>query len=234
MNFLFPVDNNTKGGERYMRQEKKQKDKPAIALVLCFCLMALVSVFVVKANIDKVKDNVRSSQTTDVVKEKSVNEESSSSVSEKEIIDSRDNTDSENTSASEFIVPLQGEIIMEYSTDMPIYWATLDQYMTHSGVDIAAPIGSGVKACAGGTVTKIDEDDRFGIIAEINHGNGIISMYGNLSKDDLVELGEIVTQGDVIGKVGQSSLFEFDSPEHLHFEMKKNGEYVNPTDYMEL
>ena len=57
-----------------MRQDRKQKDKPAIALVLCFCLMALVSVFVVKANIDKIKDNMQSNKAADVVKEKAVDE----------------------------------------------------------------------------------------------------------------------------------------------------------------
>ena len=51
-----------------MRQEKKQKDRPAVILVLCFCLMALVSVFVVKANIDKVKSSMQSTKTAEVVK----------------------------------------------------------------------------------------------------------------------------------------------------------------------
>ena len=51
-----------------MRQDKKRRDKPAIALVLCFCMMALVSLFVVKANIDKVKNNMEGSNVTDAVK----------------------------------------------------------------------------------------------------------------------------------------------------------------------
>ncbi len=216
-----------------MRQDKKQKDKTAVTLVLCFCLIALVSVFVVKANIDKVKDNIQSSKTTDVVKEKAVDEKA-----ETDIVDSRDNPDSgENSSGdtakSDFIVPLNGEIIMDYSMDMPIYWKTLDQYMTHSGIDIAAPSGSSVKACAAGTVTRIEEDDRLGIVVEINHGNNVISVYGNLAKKNLIELGEIVSQGTVIGEVGQTSLFEFEEEDHIHFEMKKNGEPTDPRNYIE-
>lgn len=216
-----------------MRQDKKQKDKTAVTLVLCFCLIALVSVFVVKANIDKVKDNIQSSKTTDVVKEKAVDEKA-----ETDIVDSRDNPDSgENSSGdtakSDIIVPLNGEIIMDYSMDMPIYWKTLDQYMTHSGIDIAAPSGSSVKACAAGTVTRIEEDDRLGIVVEINHGNNVISVYGNLAKKNLIELGEIVSQGTVIGEVGQTSLFEFEEEDHIHFEMKKNGEPTDPRNYIE-
>ena len=123
---------------------------------------------------------------------------------------------------------------MKYSMDMPIYWKTLDQYMTHGGIDIAAPAGSTVKACASGTVTRTGEDDRFGIIVEVNHGNGITAVYGNLSADDLVETGDVVQQGDTIGKVGQSSMFEFDSEPHLHFEMKKDGSAVDPGSYIDF
>ncbi|MDO4544693.1 MAG: M23 family metallopeptidase [Bacillota bacterium] len=212
-----------------MRQQKKQKDRTAITLVMCFCLMALVSVFVVKANIDKVKDNVERTRTADVVKEKSVNE---TEAADDNIVDSRSSENHEASPAAQFILPIEGDIIKDYSMDMPIYWPTLDQYMTHGGIDIASPVGTEVKACAGGTVTKIEEDDRFGITVEINHGDGIISMYGNLAKDGLVELGEIVSQGTVIGKVGQSSLFEFDDAEHLHFEMRLNGEPADPGNYI--
>ena len=112
---------------------------------------------------------------------------------------------------------------MDYSMDMPIYWATLDQYMTHEGIDIASSVGTEVKSCASGTVTRVDEDDRFGITVEINHGEGLISVYGNLQNEGLIELGEVVDQGKVIGRVGQSSMFEFNDPEHLHFAMRLNG-----------
>ena len=116
--------------------------------------------------------------------------------------------------------------------DMPIYQKTLDQYMTHSGLDIAAPVGTAVNACAGGTVTRIEEDDKLGIIVEINHGNDTLSVYGNLAKKGLIELGEIVSKGDPIGQVGQTSLFEFEEEEHLHFEMRKGGEPTDPRDYI--
>ena len=121
---------------------------------------------------------------------------------------------------------------MDFSMDMPIYQKTLDQYMTHSGLDIAAPVGTAVNACAGGTVTRIEEDDKLGIIVEINHGNDTLSVYGNLAKKGLIELGEIVSKGDPIGQVGQTSLFEFEEEEHLHFEMRKGGEPTDPRDYI--
>lgn len=217
-----------------MRQDRKQKDKPAIALVLCFCLMALVSVFVIKANIDKIKDNMQSNKAADVVKEKAVDENEETNTN---IVDSRDNSaadgnNSDSSTDTEYIVPITGDIIMDFSMDMPIYQKTLDQYMTHSGLDIAAPVGTAVNACAGGTVTRIEEDDKLGIIVEINHGNDTLSVYGNLAKKGLIELGEIVSKGDPIGQVGQTSLFEFEEEEHLHFEMRKGGEPTDPRDYI--
>lgn len=238
----------------YVRQDRKQKDKPAAALALCFCLMALVSVFAVKSNIDKVNDNMADTESSQVLKEKSV--ENAEDVAEKtetstEIVDSREDGSQENHtndagydegadtdengssagSASEYIMPVEGEIIMEYSTDMPIYWQTLDQYMTHSGIDIASAAGAPVQACAAGTVTKIEENGKMGITVEINHGNDLISVYSNLASDGLVELGEVVKKGAVIGKVGQSAMLEFESPDHLHFEMRLGENPVNPGDY---
>lgn len=217
-----------------MRQNNSQKNRPAIALVLCFCMMALISLFVVKANIDKVKNNIEGGNVTDVAKEKAVDKKNESN-----IVDSADNSNSENSrnsgsqnTVSDYIMPVNGEIIMEYSMDMPVYWQTLDQYMTHGGVDIAAPAGTSAAACAAGTITKIWEDDKFGITAEISHGGGITSIYGNLSKEGLTEAGDVLKQGDTVGKIGQSSMFEFDTPAHLHFEIRENGEPADPGKYI--
>ena len=213
-----------------MRQDKKQKDRPAAALVLCFCLMAIVSVFVVKASIDKVHDKMQSEKAADVVKEKAVDESTEAS---QNIVDSRDTSEnSGETDGSSFIVPVTGDIIMDYSMDMPVYHKTLDQYMTHSGIDIAAPSGTSAAACAAGTVTKVWEDDRFGISAEISHGEGITSIYGNLARDGLAETGDVLKQGDTVGKIGQSSMFEFDDPPHLHFEIRENGAEADPGKYI--
>lgn len=216
-----------------MRQEKKQKDKPAVILVLSFCVIALVSIFAVTASIEKVNDNMRTADVADVIKEKAVGEKAKEKESSANVVDSRKNgTPKDSSSASQFIMPLKGEIIMKHSVDMPIYWETLDQYMTHSGVDIAGPIGSDVKACASGTITRIEEDDRFGLIVEINHGNDLTAIYGNLQKKGLPELGDIVAKGDIIGQIGQSSRFEFDSPGHLHFEMSFKGKPADPSKYI--
>ena len=212
-----------------MRSDKKTSSKPAAALVLCFCLMALVSVLVVKASIDKVKNSM---ETADVIKKQAVEEINKTTPEVIDSLDSEDVPQNITENPSDYIFPVDGEIIMEYSMDMPIYWETLDQYMVHKGIDIAAKKETPVQACAGGTVTKIDKNSKTGVTVEINHGNGIISVYSNLANDGLIELGEVVSQGTVIGKIGQSTMFEFNSPDHLHFEMWKGNEPVNPIEYL--
>ena len=225
-----------------MRQEKKVKDRPAIALVLFFCLAALVAVFAVTSTVNKVRDNLQIDKAAEVVKKKAVSKTSENTAAK--VVDSQDSKSSgSNSSASfikladellpaSFIKPLSGEVIQKYSMDMPIYWETLDQYMTHDGIDLAAPAGTSVKTCASGTVTRIEKDDRYGMIVEISHGNDLLSLYGNLAEDGLVELGEVVSRGDVIGKVGKTSTFEASGAEHLHFSMKLKDEPVDPGKYI--
>lgn len=216
-----------------MRQEKHKSRKPATALILCFCLMALVSIFTVKASIDKIKSNMESAN---VVKKQAVEEVKETESTAPEVIDSIDNSSgaAESETIPEYIMPVEGDIIMEHCVDMPVYWQTLDQYMTHSGIDIACELETPVQVCDAGTVTKIDKESAMGITIEVNHGNGLISVYSNLSADGLIELGEVVTKGQVLGYVGQSSMFEFEDPDHLHFEIIKNGKAVNPADYLTL
>ena len=99
-------------------------------------------------------------------------------------------------------------------------------------VDLAAPLSTKVKAIAEGTVTKVSEDDRYGMTVEINHGNGIISTYSNLAEQGLAEMGDVVQQGQIIGAVGETALFEIMEESHLHLEMTKDSAYVNPVDYI--
>ena len=186
-----------------MRQEKKVKDRPAIALVLFFCLAALVAVFAVTSTVNKVRDNLQIDKAAEVVKKKAVSKTSENTAAE--VVDSQDSKSSGSNSSASFIKPLSGEVIQKYSMDMPIYWETLDQYMTHDGIDLAASAG---------------------------HGNDLLSLYGNLAEDGLVELGEVVSRGDVIGKVGKTSTFEASGAEHLHFSMKLKDEPVDPGKYI--
>lgn len=214
-----------------MRQDKNKSGKPAAAILLSFCLIALMSIFAVKGSMDKLQQDL---DAESVSKKKAVEEETAQA-QPTEIVDSIDNDNSPQESGNtghKYIFPLEGDIINEFSINAPVYWKTLDQYMTHNGIDIASEIDTPVQACADGTVTKISNDDGMGMTVEINHGKGLISRYCNLSDEGIIELGEVVVQGQVIGKVGKTSMFEASEPGHLHFEMIKSSNYVNPNDYL--
>ncbi|MDD7285165.1 MAG: M23 family metallopeptidase [Firmicutes bacterium] len=220
-------------------QKKKEKDKVAIVLMLAFCIIALTSIFTVKANIDKVN------KTKDVpVSENAGTEEPSDSGSQKSDPASQvsgkvptvDSLDSE-PAVSAFQFPVKHEnaqVTNPYSMDKLIYSVTLDQYMTHCGVDIEAPEDAQVVAVADGTVTAVYEDDRYGTSIEITHPGDIVSVYSNLSTAEMVETGDVVSRGQIIGGVGSTGLFESLEPAHLHFEMLKGGAYVNPGDFIKF
>ena len=74
--------------------------------------------------------------------------------------------------------------------DELVYSETLGQWMTHSGIDIAAAKGTAVYAVWGGRVDRIYTDDALGVTVELDHGDGRISVYGNLDPDLPVEEGQ--------------------------------------------
>ncbi|QAT42087.1 M23 family metallopeptidase [Aminipila luticellarii] len=223
---------------RHNIKEKKPMDKAAVAMILCFSVVALASVFTVKSSLDK----INLSDNTDISVPQNDESKDRSVTKRVPTVDSQDNSQSnvqkENTGnpsgSSAWTAPVDGLITLEYSTELPIYSKTLNQYMVHNGVDIAAPLDARVQAAAAGTVVETGKDDRLGYTVKINHGNGFITTYSNLSDKILVESGDVVKKGDIIGGIGNTSLFESSEDSHLHFEMQKDGNLVNPADYIKF
>lgn len=221
-------------------QKKKDKDKVAIVLVLSFCVIALTSIFTLKSNIDKINDTEseggvpvsEDAQTTEEESAGSEPEVSAEASSDIPTVDSRQPS----AAAGEYRSPVnsqEAKVTNPYSMDKLIYSVTLDQYMTHCGVDIEAPADSQVVAVAEGTVTAIYSDDRYGSSIEITHPGDVITIYSNLAdSSELVEVGDVVKAGDIIGGVGSTGLFESLEPAHLHFEMLMGGAYVDPAEHI--
>ena len=67
----------------------------------------------------------------------------------------------------------------------------------------------------------------------IDHGNGFKTVYSNLAEDTVLKKGDEIAGGDVVGTVGNTALGDATEAPHLHFELSKNGQYVNPSDYLE-
>lgn len=132
----------------------------------------------------------------------------------------------------EFQAPVAGEIIKDFAIDNLIFSNTLEEWTTHSGIDIKAEKTSVVAAAEAGTVESIKNDPRFGLTITISHGNGFKTIYSNLLTTEFVSENEVVEKGQTIATVGESASFEFADESHLHFEMYKDGNPVNPTIYL--
>ena len=98
----------------------------------------------------------------------------------------------------------------------------------HTGLDIAAPYGTPIKATADGEVIFSGYSGGYGYVVKISHGNGIQTYYGHCSKL-YVETGEKVKAGDTIAAVGSTGN---STGNHLHFEVRVNGTEVNPQNYL--
>jgi len=130
--------------------------------------------------------------------------------------------------------PVGGDIIMTYAADQLLYSRTLDQWTTHTGIDIAAEVGTEVKATLAGTVERVYEDDALGWTVQIAHTNDRASVYANLDENIPVVEGQKVNAGDVIGKVGASAISECADLPHLHFSFLVEGSPVDPTSYVNI
>ena len=132
------------------------------------------------------------------------------------------------TTPQAMVRPLNGEIINDFSGGELVKSKTLNVWKTHDGVDIAGALDEKVKSMTGGTVTKVYEDQMLGACVIIDHGNGLEGYYFNLSKDIPIAEGQNVSAGTVIGMVGDTAESEISEPTHLHFAVKKNGEWIDP------
>ena len=133
-----------------------------------------------------------------------------------------------------FKSPIKGEIQKEYAKESLIYSETLKEWTTHLGVDIKAERATVVKAAADGTVKYIKNDPRYGLTIIIEHTNGFETRYANLLTTEFVSEGEKVKVGQTIGTVGDSAICEIVDESHLHFEILKNSESVDPSKYIKF
>lgn len=128
--------------------------------------------------------------------------------------------------------PVEGEVTTNFAKDTLIYSNTLQEWVTHNGIDIKADKTTIVKASEEGTIKSIKNDPRFGITVVIEHVNGYSTVYANLLTAEFVKEAEQVKQGQTIGTVGNTATFEIADEPHLHFEILKDNEYVDPNLYL--
>lgn len=177
-------------------------------------------------------DKTKYAVNTSNVEGKKVEESNTSTSDSAKNSETSKNEEKETVKDPEFKMPVEGEIMREYAKDNLVYSATLDEWVTHNGIDIAAEKTTVVKASADGTVKSIKNDPRYGLTIVIEHVNGFTTVYSNLLTAEFVEEGETVEQGETIGTVGNTATFEIADEVHLHFEILKDNENLDPELYL--
>lgn len=156
-------------------------------------------------------------------------------VKEQEIVVNKEQVEEKAKEEKEpvFERPVEGEIIKKFAKDTLVYSETLDEWVVHNGIDIKADKTTVVKAAEAGTVKAIKNDPRYGLTILIQHDMDYITVYSNLLTSEFVVEGEKVEKGQTIGTVGNTAAFEIADEPHLHFEIQKAGEAIDPSNYIE-
>lgn len=129
--------------------------------------------------------------------------------------------------SSQMVFPFEEEEILKaYSAGAPVYSDTMRDWRVHTGTDFLAEANAEVRACANGQVKQTYSDSMMGNIILIEHGDYEFSYCG-VGENFQVKEGDIVTKGQVIGRVTAVPSEAADEP-HLHLEVRRDGVYLDP------
>jgi murein DD-endopeptidase MepM/ murein hydrolase activator NlpD len=128
------------------------------------------------------------------------------------------------------LMPVDGVVVKRHDMVNAVFSVTMNDYRVHQGVDIECDVGADVMSCAYGTVKTVGQDPFMGCTIVIDHGDGLLSYYRNLSEElaDGIEVGATVYGGQLLGTVGETAIIEIADEPHLHFELELNGKLVDP------
>lgn len=138
------------------------------------------------------------------------------------IVEEKENTIADVEGIKIACLPVSGTITSRYAESSSI------RSSRHTGLDIAAPSGTDIQVVSNGTVTCASYSGAYGNLVKVDHGNGVETWYAHTSKM-YVEVGQEVKSGDIIAAVGSTGN---STGPHLHFEIRINGNHVNPQNYV--
>ena len=135
------------------------------------------------------------------------------------------------TEDSQLLWPVDGNILMNYSMDKTVYFSTLDQYKYNPALVISGAEGDQVISAAPGIIKSIDVSAETGTTVNVDIGNGYELFYGQL-KEVPVKVGDYVEAKSVLGYISQPTKYYSVEGSNVYFEMRKDGQPVNPMEYL--
>lgn len=236
-----------------MQLSENGKKKAAAGLAICFiATIALTGVYTWQNYQDKLEEELRleeEARQAEVDETEDEYQQTSSTVEKGEDNESADETEEVEetttytgnavaavqpnfTEASQLLWPVNGNVLMSFSMDKSIYFSTLDQYKYNPALIISGALNDNVIAAAPGIIKSIDSLRETGTTVTVDMGNGYECLYGQL-KEVKVKVGDYVEAKDVIGYINEPTKYYSVEGANLYFEMRKDGQPVNPLDYME-
>lgn len=127
--------------------------------------------------------------------------------------------------------PVQGNVLMNYSMDKTVYFATLDQYKYNPAIVIDASVNDKVLAGAACKITDIETNENTGTTVTVDLGDGYQAIYGQL-KEVKKKVGDTLAADDVVGYIAEPTKYYSVEGSNLYFAMTKDGEPVNPMEFL--
>lgn len=128
--------------------------------------------------------------------------------------------------------PVSGSVILDYSMDQTVYFATLDQYKYNPAVIISGNVNDQVKAAANGKITDISNNEVTGTTVTMDLGDGYTAIYGQL-KEVPYEPGAYLEAGNSLGFVSEPTKYYSLEGSNLYFAMEKDGAPIDPVEFFQ-
>lgn len=132
-----------------------------------------------------------------------------------------------------FVLPVKNTGVLKvFSEDTLQYDVTMADWRVHKATDYAGAIGDRVYAIGSGTVTDVSQDPMYGNCVTLDLGQGLTCRYTGLSDKVKVKKDQAVKAGALIGAIGDSNLMESQMESHLHLEMYRDGQIIDPEEVL--
>jgi len=133
-----------------------------------------------------------------------------------------------------FIMPVNNPTSIGAYSETMVGCSTMGRFESHMAIDFFAQEGESVLAVYDGVVESVESTLLEGVTVVLDHGNGLKTIYNSLADIDGVSVGQTVKQGQIIGEVSVSNRQEYKDGAHLHFEVKENGQTIDPVKYLSI
>lgn len=126
--------------------------------------------------------------------------------------------------------PIKGIVTKGHDTEKAVFSVTMNDYRVHCGIDIEGNIDDSVVACGAGVISDVQTDPFMGTCVTVDLGGKLTAKYCNLSPElpEEIKVGASVSEGQTIGKIGESAIIEIGDSAHLHFELLYDGNHIDP------